>query len=31
MTNDMMNLRTFVEKIPDAKLLREITGFATSV
>ena len=28
MTEDMMSLRTFVEKIPDAELLREMIGFA---
>ena len=28
MTDDMMNLRDFVEKSPDAGLLREMTGFA---
>ena len=28
MTEDMMSLRTFVEKTPDADLLREMIGFA---
>ena len=28
MTEDMISLRTFVEKTPDADLLREMIGFA---
>jgi hypothetical protein len=31
MTNDMMNVRTLVEKSADADLLREMIGFAAEL